>query len=108
MIFAMSLWNPRIAVNILSSCGRFPALMVSVLIAGIDGDCRVSNDCRGFGRLDFVCYYFYGKGNFRKLSKHMINMIKDNDSTTYKSCHIEGTMHCISCQEARLFLLICS
>jgi len=94
----MVLCYSYLAVHIVSSCGRSPALLVSVTIAGINGDCRVSNDCCSLGRLNLVGYYV--KENSGNINKGILNMIKGNDNNMYNLHHIEGIIHCILCQEA--------
>ena len=69
--------------SFLISCDRSPALLVSILIASIDGDCRgsSSNGCFDLDRLDLVGYCV--KGNSGNINKGVINMIKGNDNIMY-------------------------
>ena len=98
----MALCYSYLAVHISSSCGRSPALLVSVSIASIDGDCGVSNDCCSLGRLELVGYCVQGNlGVINKGIINMINAIKGNDNNMYNLYHIiEGIMHYILCHKA--------
>ena len=76
-------------------------MLVSISIASIDGDCRVSssNGCCDLDRLDLVGYCV--KGNSSNINKGILNMIKGNDNNMYNLYHIiEGIMHYILCHKA--------
>ena len=88
----MALCYSCLTARILSSCGRSSALLVSVSIASINGDCCVSNDCCSIGRLDLDLVGYCGKGNSGNINKGIINMIKGNDNNMYNLYHIQGIM----------------
>ena len=57
-----TLWHSFLVGYIFSRCGRSSASLVTAMLDCINGDCRGSNYGCGLGRLDLVCYCYYGGG----------------------------------------------
>jgi len=51
-----------LAISSVDVAGRSPTSLLTAMIDGIDGDCNGSNYGCGLGRLDLVCYCYYGGG----------------------------------------------